>query len=188
MCGSKRAPPGPLERVERLSLRTLRTACVASVALLWAAAGLTAAQAGAGLDFVVVVHAGNTLESIDRDALRRIFLKQSRSWPGGGEALPVDQSAASGVREAFSKGVLRQPQAAINAYWQRQILAGRANPPPVKPNDVEILAFVGSDVRAVGYVAAGTALPAGVKRLELTEPDEGEPGSGPGGGDLSGLR
>jgi ABC-type phosphate transport system substrate-binding protein len=134
---------------------------------------------------MVIVNSANPLESLDRDALRRLFLKQSRNWPDGEEAHPVDQSAASAVREAFSKVVLRQPMAAVNAYWQRQILAGRANPPQVKQSDTEILDFVAADAQAVGYVAPVALLPSGVKVLELTDSDGGDGAGSDGGlGDL----
>lgn len=168
------AGPVGLGGSERVSLRALTAACLASTVVLGTTSPPAAAQVRDAAEFVVVVNAENPLDTIDPDALRRIFLKQSQRWPEGGEALPVDQSAASAVRESFSRSVLRQPQAAINAYWQRQILAGRANPPPVKATDAEVLAFVESDARAVGYVAAASPLPSGVKRLELSVPDGGD--------------
>lgn len=168
-----------------MALGTRVAGCIVAAATLCLTAATTAqAQDDAG--FIVIVNSANPLDSLERDALRRLFLKQSRTWPDGEEAHPVDQSAASGVREAFSRAVLRQPMAAVNAYWQRQILAGRASPPQVKQSDAEILDFVAADAQAVGYVVPMALLPSSVKVLELTDPDDGD-GAGSGGG-LSSLR
>jgi ABC-type phosphate transport system substrate-binding protein len=173
-----------------VSLRTLAVGCVASTAVLCTPVQPAVAQGADGDDgvaYIVVVNAANPLDAIDRNALHRIFLGQSRNWPGGGAAHPVDQSAASDVRESFSRGVLRQSLAAVNAYWQRQILAGRATPPQVKPSDAEVLDFVASDAQAVGYVASATALPPAVKELRLTDTEGGDSAADP-GGDGAGLR
>jgi hypothetical protein len=53
--------------------------------------------------------------------------------------------------------VLRKSVAQVLAYWQQQIYAGRAVPPPEKRIDA-VVAFVGSHEGAIGYVPddAGT--------------------------------
>jgi len=42
-------------------------------------------------------------------------------------------------------------------------------PPPVKATDAEVIAFVAKNAGAVGYVAAGTALPPDVRALTLVD-------------------
>jgi ABC-type phosphate transport system substrate-binding protein len=115
--------------------------------------------------FVVVVHADNPVEGIDREALSNLFLKRSTKWPAGNLAEPVDQSTKSSAREAFSRSVLRKSVTAVRTYWQQQIFSGRDVPPREKASDAEVLDAVKATPNAVGYVAASTALPAGVKIL-----------------------
>jgi ABC-type phosphate transport system substrate-binding protein len=139
-----------------------------AAALAWSTpVGL--AQESEELSFVVVVNAANPLDQLDRSALGRIFLGQTRSWPGGARVRPIDQSATSVLRAAFCKFVLRQTLPANQAYWQRQILAGRANPPQVRASDADVLALVIADPDGVGYVAASTELPDTVKPLRLVD-------------------
>ena len=123
--------------------------------------------APAAEDFQVIVNASSSAAEIERAEVARFFLRQSLKWTDGQAVLPVDQSSRSAVREAFSRGVLKQPLPAVDTYWQRQIASGRALPPPVKTSDAEILAYVASSPGAIGYVVAGMNLTPGVKLLRL---------------------
>src|SRR6185295_4515252 len=104
---------------------------------------------------------------MDRAEVARFFLRQSLKWSDGQPVLPVDQSSRSAVRDAFSKGVLKQPLPAVDTYWQRQIASGRALPPPVKTRDAEVLAYVAATPGAIGYVVGSLNLTPGVKLLRL---------------------
>ena len=84
--------------------------------------------------------------------------------------MPVDLSANSPVREAFSLAIHERDVNAVKSYWQRQIFSGRGVPPPEKASDSEVLAFVRANPGAVGYVSSGTAVGSGVKVLEVTGP------------------
>jgi ABC-type phosphate transport system substrate-binding protein len=129
----------------------------------------TASAAPVEDGYQVIVHAATTVTELDRAGVARFFLRQSTKWADGHSAMPVDQSARSPVREAFSRGVLRQTLPAVEAYWQRQIGSGRATPPPVKSTDAEVLAYVAATPGAVGYVTGGLNLTPGVKQLRLRD-------------------
>ena len=118
-------------------------------------------------DFQVIVNASSSTAEIERAEVARFFLRQSLKWSDGQPVLPVDQSSRSAVRDAFSRGVLKQPLPAVDTYWQRQIASGRTLPPPVKTSDAEILAYVASTPGAIGYVVGGMNLTPGVKLLRL---------------------
>lgn len=118
-------------------------------------------------DFQVIVNASSSTTEIERAEVARFFLRQSLKWSDGQPVLPVDQSSRSVVRDAFSRGVLKQPLPAVDTYWQRQIASGRTLPPPVKTSDAEILAYVASTPGAIGYVVGGMNLTPGVKLLRL---------------------
>lgn len=120
-------------------------------------------------DFQVIVHASSSASDLERAEVARFFLRQSLKWSDGHPVLPVDQSARSPIRDAFSRGVLKQPLPAVETYWQRQIASGRAVPPPVKTSDAEVLAYVASTPGAIGYVVGGMNLTPGVKLVKLKE-------------------
>src|SRR5512136_2012463 len=99
-------------------------------------------SAGEDRPFKVIAHAEVKGTTITREALSAVFLKKSLRWSDNTPAQPVDQSAQSAVREAFSRQVHQQPVAAVLKYWMAQISDGRGVPPPVKGSDQEVIAFV----------------------------------------------
>jgi ABC-type phosphate transport system substrate-binding protein len=131
-----------------------------SAALMITFALLAPSHRASAQGFVIVVNeAGPT--SLTRDVVTRIFLKKSV------QLTPVDQAKDAKVRAAFSKSVLGRPLSAVISYWQQQIFSGGNSPPVEKTSDSEVLAFVRSNPKAIGYVADGTDLGAGVRAVTV---------------------
>lgn len=120
-------------------------------------------------EFKVVVNSANTTASISKNQLSRCFMKQTNTWINGQAVMPVDLSAASPVRAAFSKAIHDRDVNAIKSFWQRQIFSGRGVPPPEKATDAEVLAFVGANPGAIGYVSADAQVGANHKVLQVTD-------------------
>lgn len=117
--------------------------------------------------YKVIVNAGNPISDMRKDQVAQLFLNRNARWTQVGQAAPVDQSMSSPVREAFSTEVLGQTLQAVQAYWQKKILAEREMPPPVKSSDDEVVAHVAKNKGGIGYVAAAATLPASVKVLRV---------------------
>jgi ABC-type phosphate transport system substrate-binding protein len=117
--------------------------------------------------FTVVVNAANPATSLTKSQASELFLKKSSKWSHGATVAPVDQRKASPVRETFSKAVHGRAASAIGSFWQQQIFAGKDVPPPEKGSDADVLAFVRTHPGAIGYVATGTELGAGVKAVAV---------------------
>ncbi len=139
---------------------------LAALAVAWLCAGTRNAMAA---DFKVVVHASNPTASLSAAQLARLFLKKDTRWESGETVEPVDQSAKSTVRAAFSTDVHRKDVGSIKSYWQQQIFSSRGTPPPEMSSDAEVLAFVRSHAGAVGYVSSAAAVGDGVKVLKLAD-------------------
>jgi ABC-type phosphate transport system substrate-binding protein len=120
-------------------------------------AGRASAQAQG---YVVVVNEAGPA-TLSRNDVSRIFLKKTS------QLTPVDQDKEARVRAAFSKAILGRPLPAIISYWQQQIFSGGDSPPIEKASDAEVLAFVRGNPKAIGYVAAGTELGAGVRAVTV---------------------
>lgn len=110
--------------------------------------------------YVVVVNEAGPA-SLSKDDVSRIFLKKNK------DLTPVDQQKDAKVRSAFTKAVLGRPISAIISYWQQQIFSGGDSPPVEKGSDADVLAFVRNNPKAIGYVAAGTDLGAGVRAVTM---------------------
>ncbi len=126
--------------------------------------------------YLVVVSPSNRTSSLTRRELAKLFLKKSAQWSDGSAVLPVDQSATSAVRAAFTRDVLKvegmDKLSSVIAYWQQELYAGRAVPPPVKSGDTEVLAFVAANPGALGYVSPQAEL-RGVKVITVSDRPQG---------------
>src|SRR5688572_7158569 len=114
--------PGGPHTPARLPARRNRSPKIALAMLLTTAAlsvpGFPAADEST---FVVIVDAGNTVGSIKRQELARFFLKKTSRWTDGRGVIPVDQSANSPVRSAFTRSVLSVEgmgqTSAVQSFW-----------------------------------------------------------------------
>jgi ABC-type phosphate transport system substrate-binding protein len=116
-------------------------------------------------NYKVVVNRANPVTSLDRREVSALFLRRSTRWDDGTPVLPVD-GPDSPARESFSKEVHGKKAAAVRSYWLQIIFSGRGVPPPEKPSDKEVIAYVKERPGAIGYVSSATSTE-DVKVLEV---------------------
>lgn len=118
----------------------------------------------------VIVNAANPVSEMRKPQVAALFLDRRTRWAEGA-ASPVDQSARSALREAFSRDVLGRPVAAVLIHWQQRIgsAVDRQMPPPVKASDEDVIAHVAKEKGGIGYVSWAAALPPTVKALRLRD-------------------
>ena len=122
---------------------------------------------GAGAQEVkIVANPGVAVTDISSADLTKIFLKQSRKFKDGSNAVAVDQAKASPARADFSQKLLGMTVRALDAYWLTQIFSGKDTPPAAKSSDDEVIAFVKATPGGIGYVSAN-AVTAGVKVIVI---------------------
>ncbi|HET7457087.1 MAG TPA: hypothetical protein VFJ74_05470 [Gemmatimonadaceae bacterium] len=137
------------------------------MALLALAISPHGASAQNAAPFRIIVNASNPVATITKEQAAKLFFKKQRAWPSGEAAVPVDLTEQSPARQAFSTQVLGKDAAAMKGYWQQMIFTGKGVPPLEKATEAEAIAFVAATPGAVGYVAPGTPLPAGVKTVSV---------------------
>ena len=128
---------------------------------------LSSPLAARAQEFTVIVNASNPVSSLPRDEVAKLFLKKTVSWGSGKMVTPVELPPAAKAREAFARAVLNKSPAQVKSYWQQQIFSGRDVPPPVKPTENDVVAFVRSNPGAIGYVSKGVDIGRGVKALSV---------------------
>jgi ABC-type phosphate transport system substrate-binding protein len=106
-------------------------------------------------EVVVIVNPANSA-SLDKEQIAKIFLGQSKTFPGGSEAIAVDQPSGS-TREDFGNKVLEKIPGQLKALWARQIFTGGAKPPKELGGDDEVMKFVASTPGGIGYVDSAKA-------------------------------
>ena len=117
--------------------------------------------------FKLVVHRSNELRSLQAVQVSDFFMKKKTTWPNGSVVKPVDLSVDSKVRQAFSNLMLDKPASAVRMFWQRQVFSGNVAPPPEVPSELVLLAYVGENPGAIGYVSADAVLGPGVKVVDV---------------------
>jgi len=125
------------------------------------------AETAAG--YKLVVNAANPVTTLSRDAVMRMFLKKTTSWPNGQPVAPVDQPTQASSRRAFCKAVLHRDTNEVAAYWNQMIFSGRAVPPPTKPSDAEVMSYVHDNPNSIGYVSADAKVGEGLKLVTLLD-------------------
>jgi ABC-type phosphate transport system substrate-binding protein len=127
------------------------------------------AVAQEGESYIVIVNASNEVRELSQELVARMFLRKTRTWAGGQAVVPVDHSIVSPLRGAFSRRVLGLNLGDVRDYWMKQTLSGGELPPAIRASEREVLEFVRAERGAISYVSAGTALPADLKAVKVTQ-------------------
>lgn len=112
-----------------------------------------AVQAG---DIYVITGAGTQLSGAE---VRDVFIGE-KQFAGSVKLLPVDNASA---QEAFLEKVVKMEKQKYTSTWTKKSFRDGLNPPAVKSNDLEVIAFIKKSPGTVGYVSSQ---PAGVTVIE----------------------
>jgi ABC-type phosphate transport system substrate-binding protein len=135
-------------------MKTLHKIALATILVL----GTGTVHAGV----VVVVGASSAVASLDKTQVSDIFLGKSATFPGGAQAVPVDQAEGASQREEFHTKVTGKSGAQLSAYWSKLVFSGKASPPKEVPGAAEAKALVAANPNMIGYIDSG-AVDASVK-------------------------
>lgn len=113
-------------------------------------------------EVAVIVHPSAGFNSLTEDDISRIFLGKSKSFPGGGQAVPVNQNEGSVARDKFNEAVCKKNASQYKAYWSQLVFTGKGTPPKEAGDDAAVKAQVAANPSAIGYVDA-SAVDASVK-------------------------
>ena len=108
-------------------------------------------------DFVVIANHSVPATKLTADELSSIYLLRTSNWQDGTRIIPVNREAGSNARTIFSIRVLGQPQAALDAHWNRMNFKG-ITPPLIQESDKAVLDFVQRVPGAIGYISSSTEL------------------------------
>jgi hypothetical protein len=124
---------------------------------------LPRAEADAPTPFKIIVNPGVKGASISKDVLAQVFLGRVERWGNGTRITPIDLSALSPVRAAFSEAMLGMPTTAVRRYWEQRLVSGGGRPPIVKTSEEAMISAVASEEGAIGYLPEATPVPETVR-------------------------
>lgn len=103
-------------------------------------------------DYVVIVNKGNSVSSIDKATLKRLFTGKVKEF-GGKVAVPINQDLSSAAAKGFLGDIVQQTPDAYKEYWVAQQIKGLGSAPMIQRSDAAVIGIVGSIPGAIGYVA-----------------------------------
>jgi ABC-type phosphate transport system substrate-binding protein len=133
------------------SIMSLRRIGLVAVGL-----ALTISSAVVKADVVAVVSAKSQITALDKSQVADIFLGKASRFPNGVQAVPIDQTEGSAVRDEFYSKVVGKTSAQIKAYWSKIIFTGRGQAPPSVSNSIEMKKRISDNPIAIGYIDRST--------------------------------
>jgi hypothetical protein len=122
---------------------------------------------------ILVVAAANPMVDVSRGNLRRLFLGEPTSGPGG-KLIPLNQSPGTAVRDRFDRVVLGLEPDDVARFWIDQRIRGQSGAPRAIPVAM-LIRVVPQLAGAIGYVRVHE-LGAGMKAITIDGKKAGEAG------------
>ena len=128
--------------------------------------GATLLQVAAASELVVIVSSKSPVTTLRQEQVADIFLGQIANFPGGLEAVALDQSIGSPERDEFYTKVTSKTRPLVKAYWTKMIFTGRGQPPKEIGSSAAVRKMVADNPSLIGYIDK-SALDASVKTVLL---------------------
>lgn len=100
----------------------------------------------------VVVHKKSSVDRLDLDAVRNIFLAKVKSFPGGGKAITIDQRESESAFVLFYSKVIGKSPRQLQSYWSKMVFSGKGEPPQKVGGNQDVIEFISSNPNMIGYV------------------------------------
>jgi ABC-type phosphate transport system substrate-binding protein len=119
-------------------------------------------------DIVIIVNKGVAVESMEKEALRDLFLGNISVWPDD-KKINFAILGSSETHQSFVQTYTRKTESQFQAWWKRKLFTGTGKFPPKFSTDQEMIDYVAKTEGGLGYVSSGAAIGDGVKILTVTE-------------------
>jgi ABC-type phosphate transport system substrate-binding protein len=96
-------------------------------------------------EVVVIVNAGASA-SPTQSEVANIFLGKVTSLKG------IDQKGWNPTKEKFYSAVTSKNESQLKSYWSGLVFTGKGQPLPSAADDAAVVALVGEEANAIGYV------------------------------------
>lgn len=129
-----------------IALTILTLALIASCARL-----LTVSAALGEVD--VVVHKSNIIGPLSREEVRRIFIGEESSWPGGKRITVLMLAPGRPERGVVLREVFKMSESDYTRYFLQAAFTGRVQAAPKDlPSAALLKAYMAANVNAIGYL------------------------------------
>ena len=119
-------------------------------------------------DYYVVVNEANGFNGSEDEAkalIRRLYLKNTKNWPGGETAVPFARKGTSDAQMALLQTILNMSDAEHVQHWARLKQTTGDTPPRAVGSNSILLRLIKREPGAIGVMEASGPEPDGVKVL-----------------------
>ncbi len=102
-------------------------------------------------EIYVVTNRDNPVATMDKQAVRDLYLARSRAFEHGDAAIVYDRGNTP-VRKRFLTALLGMNERQFDAYWARLVFAGRVLPLEQAEQADELRKRVANNINAIGYL------------------------------------
>jgi len=106
----------------------------------------------AGAQVAVIVNPKSTTAQMTAAQVSAIFLGNTRAFPGGGVAQPVDLPASAPERDQFYLKVTGKTPSQVKAIWSRVVFSGKGSRLKELATAADVKRFVATNPNAIGYI------------------------------------
>ena len=103
-------------------------------------------------ELVVVVNPQNTLQSLSKEDVSRIYLGKNKNFPNGSAIETIDLHKDSQQREDFYRKVCGKSPSQIASYWSRLIFTGKGVPPRSLDTEAAAKEWIASHPNSMAYI------------------------------------
>jgi hypothetical protein len=104
-------------------------------------------------EYVIVANKDVAGSTIGMASLKGIYLREVRTWQGGGEIIPVDLSTGG----SFYQDLFGKTYVQMQAYWLSMRIKYSVNLPVSKKDAESVLKFVAENKGSIGFLKNGAA-------------------------------
>jgi ABC-type phosphate transport system substrate-binding protein len=117
---------------------------------------IAAAMPAFAADFIVVVHPGVPVDSLNKEDLKAILLGDKTEWSNG-KPIKIVVLEEGAAHKAFLQEVLGKTPVQFDNYWKKLVFTGKAAAPKTFSDSQQLIDFVSKQAGAIGYAAPSAA-------------------------------
>lgn len=118
-------------------------------------------------DLLIIVNARNPTATLNSAEVRKYFLKEHPTWPGGEKVRSVDRTGNAPEKRAFLDRIVKLSDDELEQFWVSKRYEKGIPVPPKLHSDNEVIEYVLSFDGAIGYVNSKSIGPSQRSQLKV---------------------
>ncbi len=106
----------------------------------------------ANADLAIIVHPDYQGGELDKEMVKKLFLREIQTFPSGHKATPANHATGSPDRKYFFEYVLEMSEKRHKRYWARKASVGKKGAPKELASHKEVLNWLAETPLGITYI------------------------------------